>query len=250
MKIQIGESINCTHVHACMSGGLALTIPLLLLERSVNLAEIGIILSILPLIFLATRLFLAALADQLGWAQFYLLLNWPGTFLSTLIYLLANSTPAFLLGRIVEAVKVSSYWPVGRTAIFSLSPDQKGKEATRNNAVLWLSIAVGSAVSGIGITFMGFSFTLGILILASAIMGIPAALLWRERRKGSKLEVTQAFALLNPRGRGKTFWLTSLIMMFLSLAYYPLTTLLLPVFMVELSLFVSCFGSLEFLLRD
>jgi len=216
-----------------VSGGLALIIPLLLLERNVDLAEIGVIMSILPLGFLAVRLFLAALADQLGWARFYLLLNWPGTFLSTLIYFIANSTPAFLLGKVVEAVKVSSYWAVNRTAIFSLSPEQKEREATRNIAVLWLSTALGSAAAGIGITFMGFPFTLGVLIFAAAIMGIPAALLWRTRGKSAKPEIDKTFALLNPKGRSRLFWLTSFVLVFNSLAFYPLTALLLPAFMAQ-----------------
>ncbi|MGD8506943.1 MAG: MFS transporter, partial [Candidatus Bathyarchaeota archaeon] len=205
-----------------VSGGLSLTIPLLLLERNVNLAEIGFVISVLPLVFLIVRLLLAALADQLGWARFYLLLNWPGTLLSTLIYFIANTTPAFMLGRIVQAVKESSYWAVNRTAIFSLSPKQKEKEATRTIAVLWLASAIGSAVSGVGIAYLGFSFTLSILVFASAIMGIPAALLWRARRKSSKPKVLKIVESLDPRSRSRTFWLVSFTILFFSLAFYPL----------------------------
>jgi len=222
-----------TFLNYFVSGGLALTIPLLLLERNVNLAEIGLVISILPLVFLFVRLLFAAVADQLGWAPFFILLNWPGTLLSTTIYFLANSTLVFLLGKIVEAVKESSYWAVNRTAVFSLSPKQKGKEATRISAVIVLSFAIGSAVSGLGITYLGFSFTLGILIVASSIIGIPAALLWRANKRNSKPKILNAIALLDPRGRSKTFWLVSCAMLFYSLALYPLEALLLPVFMAQ-----------------
>ena len=208
-------------------------IPLLLLERNVNLAEIGIVISILPLVFLVVRLLFAALADQVGWARFYLLVNWPGTLFSTLIYFVANSIPAFLLGKIVEAVKVSSYWGVNRTAIFSLSPKQKAAGATKNAAVLSLSTAIGSAVSGVALTFVGFPLTLSMLIFASVILVIPAALLWRAQRKRSRTRVLDAIALLNPRGKGKTFWFVSFAMLFFSLAFYPLFALLLPVFMAQ-----------------
>ncbi|MDH5448873.1 MAG: MFS transporter [Candidatus Bathyarchaeota archaeon] len=222
-----------TFLNHLVSGGLALIIPLLLLKRNVNLAEIGIVISILPLVFLVVRLLLATLADQVGWARFYLLLNWPGTVFSTLIYLVANSIPAFLLGKIVEAVKVSSYWAVNRTAIFSLSPKQKAAGATRNAAVISLSTAIGSAISGVALVFMGFELTLGMLILASAIMVIPAALLWRAQRMKSRAGVLEAMALLNPRDKGKIFWFVSFAMLFFSLAFYPLFALLLPVFMVQ-----------------
>jgi len=222
-----------TFLNYFVSGGLTLTIPLLLLERNVDLAEIGIVLSVLPLVFMVVRLFLAALADLVGWARFYLLLNWPGTLFSTLIYFIANSTPAFLFGKIVEAVKESSYWAVNRTAIFSMSPKQKEKEATKNIAVIWLSTAIGSAVSGIGIAYMGFSFTLSVLIFASVTIGIPAAMLWQTRRQSSKPKIPRDISLLDPRGRGRTFWFVSFTASFFRLAQYPLIVLLLPVFMVQ-----------------
>ena len=220
-----------TFLNYFVSGGLALTIPLLLLERNVNLAEIGIVVSILPLVFLAVRLLFAVFADQLGWAPFYLLLNWPGTVISTLIYFLATSISGFLLGKIVEAVKESAYWAVNRTAIFSLSPTQREKEATRNSGVISLSFALGSAVSGLGIAYMGFSSTLGIFIIASTIMGVPAALLWHTEKSGEKLETRNTISSLDPRGRSKTFWLVSLTMLLYSLAFHPLMALLLPIFM-------------------
>ncbi len=222
-----------TFLNFFVSGGLTLAIPLMLLERNVDLAEIGIVLSVLPLVFMVVRLFLAALADLVGWARFYLLLNWPGTLFSTLIYFIATSIPAFLLGKVVEAVKESSYWAVNRTAIFSLSPEQEEKQATKNTAVVSLSTAMGSAISGIGITYLGFSFTLSVLIFASVIIGIPAAMLWQTRRQSSRPRIQRNISLLDPRGRGRTFWFTSFTAAFFRLAQYPLVVLLLPVFMAQ-----------------
>jgi len=220
-----------TFLNYFVSGGLTLTIPLLLLNRNVSLAEIGIVISVLPLVFLAVRLLFAALADQIGWAPLFILFNWPATFISTAIYFLANSIPAFLLGKTVEGVKESAYWAVNRTAIFSLSPKQEEKQATRINAVIWVATAIGGAAAGIGIAYGGFSSTLGIMIVASAVIGIPAALLWNTGKRDTRLRIPNVIALLDPRGRDKTFWLVSLVMLFYSLATYPLVTLLLPAFM-------------------
>ena len=111
-----------TFLNFFISGGLRLAIPLLLLDRNINLAEISIVISVLPLVFLVVRLLMATIADKSGWNRFYLLLNWPWSLLSTFVYFIASSTPMFFLGRIFEAVKESSYWAVNRTAIFSLSP--------------------------------------------------------------------------------------------------------------------------------
>lgn len=220
-----------TFLNYFVSGGLTLTIPLLLLNRNVSLAEIGVVMSILPLVFFLVRLLLAALADQIGWARLFILFNWPATFISTVIYFLANSVPGFLLGKVVEGVKESAYWAVNRTAIFSLSPKQEEKQATRINAVMWVATAIGSAAAGIGIAYVGFSSTLGIMIVASSAIGIPAALLWSMGKRDAKLKIPNVISLLNPRGRDKTFWLVSFVMLFYSLATYPLVTLLLPAFM-------------------
>ena len=225
--------LTITFLNFFISGGLALTIPLLLLERSVDLTEIGIILSVFPLVFMVVRLLLAALADLVGWARFYLILYFPGSLISTIIYFMATSTPVFLLGKIVEGVKESSFWALNRTAIFSLSPKQKEKESTKNIAVLWLSIAIGSAVSGIGITYLGFSFTLSVFIFASVIIGIPAAMLWQTERQRSRPKVPRTLSLFDPRGRGKKFWFVSFTLAFFRFAQYPLVVLLLPVFMVQ-----------------
>ena len=227
--------IAITALNYFVGGALTLIIPLLLLERNVNVAEIGIVLSVMPLVFLTARLVFAVFADQVGWAHVFVLLNWPGTFFSTLIYFFATSVSAFSVGKIVEGLRESAYWAVNRTAIFSLSPNQKEKEATRINAVIWFSTAVGSAAAGIGTAYLGFSSTLAILIVASATMGVPAGLLWESGAvtPKAKAKAFSSISSLDPRGKGRTFWLVSIALLFFSLATYPLITLLLPVFMQQ-----------------
>jgi len=221
-----------TFLNFFISGGLTLSIPLLLLERNVNLVEIGLVISILPIVFLIVRLLMATVADLKGWNRFYLLLNGPSSLLSTFIYFIANSTPMFLAGKIAEAGKESSYWAVNRTAIFSLSPEREEKEATKNTAVIFLSSAIGSAVAGLGISYFGFSFTLGVFVVAASIIVVPATLLWKTGQN-FKPKNPQARKLINPRNYGRKFWFVSITLLFFSLAYYPLLNLLLPVFMAQ-----------------
>jgi predicted MFS family arabinose efflux permease len=222
-----------TFLNFFISGGLTIAIPLLLLERNVDLVEIGLVISILPLVFLVARLLLALVADLKGWNRFYLLLNWPSSLLSTFIYFVANSTPMFLIGKIAEAMKESSYWAVNRTAIFSLSPKREEKEATRNTAVFFLSTAIGSAAAGLSISYFGFSTTLALLIVAAGIIGFPAALLWKSRKQNCELKPARIKVLINLRSYGRRFWFVSITLLFFSLAYYPLLNLLLPVFMAQ-----------------
>ncbi len=222
-----------TFLNFFIKGGLTLAIPLLLLDRNVDLVQISVVISVLPLVFMIVRLLMAVIADSKGWNRFYLLLNWPWSVLSTFMYLIASSTPMFLLGKIFEALKESSYWAVSRTAIFSFSPKREGKESTRNIAVLLLSTALGSAVAGFGIAYFGFSFTFGILIVAGGFIAIPAAFLWKIPKQDLKPTNIRFKETINPRNKGRMFWLVSLTSVFFSLAFFPLLNLLLPVFMVQ-----------------
>ncbi|MGD0450485.1 MAG: MFS transporter [Candidatus Bathyarchaeia archaeon] len=220
-----------TFLNYFVSGSLTLIIPLLLLAHNVNIADIGIVLSILPLVFLIARLFFAAIADYVGWSHVFLLINWPSTFLSCSIYYFASSLPAFALGKFVESLRESSYWAVSRTAIYHLSPKKAGNEATKNNATIWLATAFGGGAAGIGIASLGFNSTIAVLAIVSTTIGIPAFMLWKSSATIPIPKTTHILAPLNPKGRTRTFWLVSIAIMFNSLAIYPLTTLLLPAFM-------------------
>jgi len=220
-----------TFLNYFVSGSLTLIIPLLLLAHNVNLADIGIVLSIFPLVFLISRLFFSAVADYVGWSHVFLLINWPSTFLCCCIYYFASSLPAFALGKLVESLRESSYWAVSRTAIYHLTPKRAGKEATKNNATIWMATAFGGGVAGLGIAYLGFSSTIAVLVLISTTIGVPAFMLWKNSSRIPFTKNSSILAPLNPRGRSRTFWLVSVAIMFNSLAIYPLTTLLLPAFM-------------------
>jgi MFS family permease len=222
-----------TFLNYIVSGALTLLIPLLLLNRNMNVAEIGMVLSILPLVFLIARLFFAAVADYVGWSHIFLLVNWPSTAASIIIYYFANSVPIFFGGKILEGLRESSYWAVIRTAIYQLSPQKAGKEAIKNNAIIWLATAAGGAFAGLSIAYIGFSTSLAILAFISLAIGIPAIMLWKSSTKTPIPKDQKIFSSLNPKGRTRLFWIGSITLMFGSLSVYPLISLLLPVFMSQ-----------------
>lgn len=214
-----------------LAGALTLLIPLLLIERNMNLAEVGMILSVLPLVFLVARLVFAAIADHVGWLHIFLLANWPTAVGSIVIYYFATSAPVFLAGKIAEGLRESSYWAVIRTAIYQVAPQKAGKEAIKNNAVLWIATAVGSAVVGLSIGYLGFSLSLVILALTALLLGIPVLMLRKSSIKVDTQKNWKVLAALIPKGRTKLFWLGSAALMFNSLSAYPLVSLLLPAYM-------------------
>lgn len=213
-----------------VSGGLGIAIPLVLLERNVSLAEIGVIMSILPLVFLFVRILFAALADQVGWSPLFLT-NWLTLTLATVIYLVARSPIDFAIGKIMEGISVSAYWAVSRTATYLLSPSREAGEATRVIGVVTLGMAIGGAITGLIMSMIGAWSSFIILIIASMMLLYPTVLLWSEGRRKAKLDLLAALKALDFRGKDRDFWCVSGIMAVNSLARYPLTSLVLPVFM-------------------
>ncbi len=216
-----------------VSGALTILIPLLLLNRNMSVSEIGIILSTLPLVFLTARLVFAAVADYVGWSRIYIYVNWPSTVGSVIIYYFANSTPIFLAGKIAEGLRESSYWAVIRTSIYNLAPINAGKQATKNNAIIWIATAAGGGIAGFTITYLGFSLSLTVLALVSAAIGIPALMLRKNLTQPKNMGLKEVLAPIDPRGRTRLFWVASISLMFASLTVYPLITLLLPVYMSQ-----------------
>jgi MFS family permease len=219
--------LSYTFLHFFVAGGLALIIPLLLLDRHVSLAQIGIILSFLPLVFLLYRLVFALIADRAGWSFFFVLAS-IFSIISSLLYSVANSVFTFLLGKITEGTEESSYWCVNRTAVYSLSPNQKQKEATRMRAIMFLATASCIEAAGFGSFYVGFSITLWIIVTVSTLMVIPALMLWRTRKNVPQIAPRPKIAPRRPR---RMFWLCSAALVLYSFSTYPLFALAMPLFM-------------------
>lgn len=221
-----------TFITHFVTGGITLAVPLALLERGVSLIEIGVVLSILPIVFLTVRVILAAIADQIGWSPIFLL-NTINLTLATSIYLYAKSPLEFAVGKVFEGIAISAFWAVSRTATYILSPERRARESTKIIAMTSIGGAAGGAITGLIMLIFGVNAAFTILTLTSIIQIYPTMLLWRIGINRNKLDILKALKALNPKGRGRKFWYTSLIMAVNSLSRYPLFNLVLPVYMAE-----------------
>ncbi|MEM2136846.1 MAG: MFS transporter [Candidatus Methanomethylicia archaeon] len=215
-----------------VSSGLGIAVPLALLERNVSLTEIGIVLSILPIVFLTVRVLFAAIADQLGWSPLFMV-NTISSTIATTIYLFSKSPMEFAIGKIFEGISISAYWAISRTATYMLSPNRETSEATRVIATTSIGGATGGAIIGLLMSKIGLSAAFTTLIFASIIQIYPTILLWRTGLTGNKLRLLKALKALDPRNRGWEFWYVSLIMAINSLSRYPLFSLVMPIFMAK-----------------
>jgi len=130
-------------------GITTVAVPLLMLERGIDLAAIGMALSLAPLAKALVRLASAAAADAIGERIFYSL-NGVSNLLLAPIYFFSNSAAGFALGKAVDGARESFIWAVNRTSIISQQPE-------RQHYIL------GGLVSGRGVYFALGSFSVWLL---------------------------------------------------------------------------------------
>jgi len=210
------------------SSGLAILVPLLLLARGVEVSEIGLILSALPLVFLFARMLFAALGDQVGFKPFFII-DWLAQLSAVAIYLLAASPLGFLFGKIAEGIRASAFWAVARTAIFHYAKGKESEEAVRLSVIRTAGSATGTAAAGMIAAFFSLHHAFLLLFAAALLQGIPSLML-RPGLKG-RFGVRKTVYLLSPFGKGKRFWLASLALGLYALAVYPVFTLVAPIVM-------------------
>lgn len=238
MGIRRVSAIN--FIDQSIAAALAVIVPLLLLQRNIPVAEIGLILSALPLIFLFARMLFAALADQSGFRNFFIV-DWLAQVVSIAIYLFAGTPLAFIFGKVAEGVRTSAFWAVNRTAIFYYAPGKEAAVAVRLSAIRTAGSAIGTAIAGAVAALFGLHYALLVLLIGALAQGFPAVSLKPYRNGG--FSVRKTFSLLLPFGKGKRFWLASLALSLYAFAVYPIFNLIAPVYMrLDLSLGYDVIG--------
>lgn len=220
------EAINFLEMFT--GAALAILVPLLLLSRNVQVSEIGLVLSALPLVFLFARMLFAAFGDQAGYKPFFVI-DWLAQLAAITIYFFAASPVGFIFGKIAEGICASAFWAVIRTAVFQTAFGREREEATRLSVFRTAGSAVGTAAAGIAAAFSGLHNALLLLFAAALLQGIPALTL--KPGKGGKVGLQKTASLLSPFGKSRKFWLTSLAMTIYRLATYPIFILIAPVLM-------------------
>ncbi len=218
---------------AFISNALVIIIPLLLLSRNIDLLGIGIILSLLPFVFLFGRTFFALAADEIG-VKIFFIINWLSNSISVLFYFFAQNVLWFLGGKFFEGVRDAAYWSVSRTAVYKLS--KKGREAENSakvSGVIYGGAAVGVLVAGFLLNIISFENALLVIFAISLLLSAPVLLL-KFKTKISKFDIKKAIESAISKKRNKKFWGAAIAMAFLSISTYPLYAFILTTYMKKM----------------
>jgi len=166
-------------IYAFVDGILFIVLPLLMVERKINIITMGLIFGSLPITFQLLRFIFAILSDQFGRKKFFMLHGLTGVISSTIFYF-AYSPLQFLAGKLAQAIKDASIWAINRPFILDHSKDKKQGLI---NMRIYDSVfgASGVLIAGFLISYLLFSNTLLFSILIGMLV-IPISLFIKDER--------------------------------------------------------------------
>ena len=195
-------------------------LPLYLAYHGVALADMGLLLSIFPLVFLVARLFFSMAADVYGTKPFYIL-----TGVSNIAAVLSYSvfSPlAFILGKVFDGITSSAFWAVNRSSLSNISP--KGETHVAINLASMRLLGAGTGRLAIGFVLAYFSFSGGFVFLGAVAICLT---LVAFRVPLGKSPCKPTFTLNKPL----SFWLSSLALAIFGGVRMMLIAFLYPLYM-------------------
>jgi len=201
-------------------------VPLLMLERGISIASIGLVFALAPIAKLAVRLAAAALADERGERVFYSL-SAAANAAQAAAYWLAGSAWGFAAGKVIDGARESFIWAVNRTSLISTKPD-------REHFVLGGLVSGRAVYFALGSLAVGLLFPQGgfeLLLLLAILLGIASFAISQgvldtphhERRKVKLSELSML-------GRSRLFYETCGAIMFGSTFYNAIVYFITPLF--------------------
>ncbi len=206
-------------------GALTVTLPLYLISRGIDVGEIGLILSLLPLAFLIVRTISSVFADVKGVKPFFIA-NTVFHTITNVILLFAKTPLMFGLGKISEGATDAFFWAVDRTAIMARAHEKK--YLTLMGVLRSFGAAMGLIGAGLIIAYFSFEMVFAVLI-AIGLVGIVISLTLVNR--GANMEKPDWRSLFNIQKRHLDFWHVSAAVVLVNVSFMLLFTFLLPVMM-------------------
>ncbi len=228
---------------AFITGAVTIALPLLLVQRNIDVSTIGIVFSLLPIIFTITRVISASFADQIGFKKFFTL-NGLANFLHIAIFWIANNPLLYAFGKIGEGWKNAFIWAVNRSSVITTS---KHEHVYRGNSKInfarLLGLAAGSIAVGITIAKFSFGGVFAICLVFSIAIVLLSLLLKKDGSiKSFNFKAT--LKKLDLRNKSPLFKRTSIAMIFQTIATATLTGFALPIFLENKGLAFETIGLL------
>jgi MFS family permease len=206
----------------------AVMLPLYLLELNISLIEIGILFSLMPLVFLIFRMLFASFADAQGTGRIVLLYA-GSAILTPAVSAIATTSIVFSGAKFFEGLLHSGIWSVNRTEIIqSYGKRQAERQLALHQGVRYFADAAGRLGAGLLILYLGFQYSflalsaVGVIFLVIALLSLGKSLKPLKEDKGFIKRIFEP--------KSGRFWRLSFHLLFLALAADMLFMFIIPVF--------------------
>lgn len=185
-------------------GAMTIIIPLLMIERGIDVESMGLIFAVLPIISQTARITFATISDFIGRKIFYGL-NSVMNVIFISVYYFAHHPLEFLSGKFAEGIRNASLWSVNRAYFLDHSYEKK-KILIKMRGVASTFSAFGTIAAGLLIALLFYENTMLICIIISLFI-IPQVFRLKDKmkRKVSVLSILKSFDIRGRKGVFKNF---------------------------------------------
>lgn len=209
-------------------GALTIALPLYLLSRGVDVGDIGLVLSLLPLAFVIIRLVSSVFADVMG-VKIFFILSMAFQALTSLIYSYAVMPIHFAIGKLAEGADEAFFWAVDRTAIIARSHEKKSLAFM--GTVREFGGGIGILGAGLIITYFSFELLFWLII----VLGVIGILVSSNIvNRGATRKSPDWGTLFRMKRKEPNFWDVSAATIFVNVSFLLVFTFLLPITLDEM----------------
>nr|QNO54437.1 hypothetical protein IPKNHHKO_00011 [Methanosarcinales archaeon ANME-1 ERB7] len=215
-------------VYSFIAAAMGVLVPLYLIEREMDIAAVGLVLSIMPLGFMILRIIFASMADGAGTRAMSIVYS-AASIISITIYSIAINPAAFMLARFFESIRASGFWAVIRTDILSFRTGERtGNTLAFFGSFQRMADGAGRLAVGFMIAFFSFSGSFWILAFLSIALLLLSLSFNSGKPSAIQIDMKTVRRIFSRRERG--FWFNSIGITSISLNINILLGFLLPLF--------------------
>ncbi len=212
-------------IDAFIAGATTVIVPLLMLERGIDLATIGIVFAAAPLAKAVVRLAGAAIVDSLGDRVIYIFSS-AADFLLSIAYLFSTTATGFAAGKLLDGARESAIWSAVRPSLMAASPEKKHFVLTDMLSGRLVYNAAGSLAVGALFAFGGYDLPLLCLVVLSAYLVFSSLRLKNIHKASSRVRLSD----FNPFGRSRKFYEIAGVFTLGGVLYHAAFYVLLPIY--------------------
>ncbi len=221
-----------THMlYMFIASAMGVLVPLYMLEMHVDIALIGIILSLGPLTFTVFRLLFAGIADDVGTKTISLIYSITNI-VALEFYMLLITPLGFVAATLAEGLRTSGFWAIARTDV--LAGDripEPGRVLAHFSNMRQLADGMGRLAVGFVLALFAFSGSLAILLVCSLGLVLLILASTERGRVGFRVGASTLHHIF--KKRPDSFWNASLLQLLIWLPYNMLQAFLIPLYLIS-----------------